>query len=69
MGDHKKRQTKVPPRLLAVAAGRMNLPFIEKTYERSLEKQKFGFIHVKFEICTRHPSGYGRRHLDKSIWN
>lgn len=45
------------PRLSAVAAGRVNLPFIEKKYERRTwgrKEQEFGFTPVKFEIHTRH---------------
>lgn len=42
-------------RLLAGAAGRINLPFIGKNYKKRIwgrKEQKFGFIPVKFETCN-----------------
>ena len=52
----RKAGTRVTPRLSAVAAGRVNLPLIEKKYERRTwgRKEQFGFTPVKSEIHTRH---------------
>ena len=56
-----KKETRITPRFVAVAVGRMNLSFIEKKYERrslGRKEQEFGFTNAKFEICTRHLSEY-----------